>query len=248
MEYEDGRNILYIDFPKSYVFKLETYTWQPRQRGFSIGRMYFVPPSAGERYYLRLLLTVIPGITSFTDLRIIDGVEYLTYKAACLATGLLEHDHRWISCFEDASVWQSGNSLRRLFVIALLEEDVTDPLLLWQQFADKICDDLPRRVAAMVGVPAELERPDLDYGLYLIDGLLVERNRSLRDFGLPPFRYEWSASQPNPLLARELSSDPDQQRELFQAIYSSFNERQALYFDEFKTLTETDPEQVHFFI
>lgn len=54
---------LYQDFPKKFVWKKvgSTYKWTPRQRAKAIGRMYFVPPSAGERFYLRLLLTEIKG-------------------------------------------------------------------------------------------------------------------------------------------------------------------------------------------
>lgn len=40
-----------------------------RQRDPAIGRMYFVPPTAGERFYLQTLLTVVKGAKSFDDLR-----------------------------------------------------------------------------------------------------------------------------------------------------------------------------------
>jgi hypothetical protein len=36
----------------------------------TMGRMYFVQPLEGERYYLRVLLTHIAGATCFEDLRI----------------------------------------------------------------------------------------------------------------------------------------------------------------------------------
>jgi hypothetical protein len=50
---------LYQDFPKKFVWVKSK--WKMRQRGKAIGRMYSVPPSAGERFYLRLLLTVVKG-------------------------------------------------------------------------------------------------------------------------------------------------------------------------------------------
>ena len=67
--------------------------------------MYYVPFMAGERYFLRLFLYVIPGSQSFKDLRTIEGIIYPTYRAAYLATGLLDDDRRWISCFIDAATW-----------------------------------------------------------------------------------------------------------------------------------------------
>jgi hypothetical protein len=51
--------------------------------------MYFVHVASGERFYLRLLLTVVAGATSFENLRTIDGVVYPTFQAACGAMGLL---------------------------------------------------------------------------------------------------------------------------------------------------------------
>ena len=36
--------------------------------------MYFVTVKAGERFYLRLLLTAVKGATSFEDLQIYNGV------------------------------------------------------------------------------------------------------------------------------------------------------------------------------
>lgn len=38
---------------------------------------------AGERYYLRLLLTVVCGPTSFEDIRIIGGHFISDYRSAC---------------------------------------------------------------------------------------------------------------------------------------------------------------------
>ncbi len=62
----------------------------------TVGRMYFVQPSEGERYYLRILLTHVVGATCFEDLRTTHRphtptiVVHPTFKAACLAHGLLQ--------------------------------------------------------------------------------------------------------------------------------------------------------------
>ena len=52
-------------------------------------------PREGERYFLRLMTTVIPNATSFEDLRTADGTVYPTYRAAALAKGLLTDDDEW---------------------------------------------------------------------------------------------------------------------------------------------------------
>ncbi len=54
--------------------------------------MYFVHPAAGERFFLHLLLIVVPGATSSEHLRTIDDIEHPTFQAACKALGLLQDD------------------------------------------------------------------------------------------------------------------------------------------------------------
>jgi hypothetical protein len=92
-QYPEAWNILYQDFPCTYVLVQKTKKWKPRERGEgAIGRMYFASPAQGERFYMRLILTSVPGAMSFEDLRTVDGVQCNSYKAACLALGLLKDD------------------------------------------------------------------------------------------------------------------------------------------------------------
>ena len=88
----------YIDFPKTHVYTKRRNAWTPRQRGYAVGRMFFVHPSGGELYFLRLLLNTVRGPTSFKDLRTIDGQVHPTFKAACVALGLLQDDEEWDNC------------------------------------------------------------------------------------------------------------------------------------------------------
>ena len=78
--------------------------WMLRLKGYSIGRIYFASPNSGERFYLRLLLTVVKGPTSFENLRTVSGVVYDTFKSACVARGLLEDDEEWIQCLREATL------------------------------------------------------------------------------------------------------------------------------------------------
>lgn len=90
--HEDGRHLLYHQFPEHHTWKPKERVWVPRQRGYSIGRIYHYSPVSGERYYLRLLLTVVRGPRSFEELYEVDSVRYPTYYAACIARGLAEND------------------------------------------------------------------------------------------------------------------------------------------------------------
>jgi hypothetical protein len=80
--------------------------------GKTIGRMYHCSPVSGERYYLRLLLTVVCGPRSFTDLYFFDDVRYPTYQAACIARGLAENDQEWFHCFDEAKLFTPAGGLR----------------------------------------------------------------------------------------------------------------------------------------
>jgi hypothetical protein len=166
----------------------------------AIGRLLYVPPQAGERWYLRLLLSNFPGATSFADLRTIHGVTHNTFREACVAAGLLEDDRHWILCFEEASLWQTGRHLRDLFILCLLHGDISQPITLWERFRYIICDDLPRRMPANHGVTPELSDPWVDYGLYLITRAIEDAGHCASDYGLPAHQYTWYQSDGNQLI------------------------------------------------
>ena len=60
-----AHDYLYQDFPKKFVWQKGPAVWKVRQRYKAIGRMYTIPVSAGEAFYLHLLLTVVKGIYCF---------------------------------------------------------------------------------------------------------------------------------------------------------------------------------------
>ncbi len=89
----DGRNVVYVNFLADHVWKIQKKVLLARQRREkAIGGMYFIHPAAGERFFLRLLLTVVLGVPSFEHLRTIDNIEHPTFQVACRALGLLQDD------------------------------------------------------------------------------------------------------------------------------------------------------------
>ncbi|CDO77896.1 hypothetical protein BN946_scf184952.g8 [Trametes cinnabarina] len=97
-----ARQYTYQEFPQHFTWKKETRSWGLRRSGFSLGRMYFVSPNAGELFYLRWLLTIRTGATSFEALRTVNGIVHPTFHATCLALGLLEDDSEWRQCLKEA--------------------------------------------------------------------------------------------------------------------------------------------------
>jgi hypothetical protein len=57
-----------------------------------IGCIYYVHPSVGERYYLRMLLLIVKGAETYEALRTYNNIRYPTFKEACNARVLLKED------------------------------------------------------------------------------------------------------------------------------------------------------------
>ena len=81
-----ARKYTYQEFPQHFTWISTEKKWSIHQSNSAIGRMFFVPPTAGERFYLRTLLTVIKGAKSFEDLQRHQSNEILPmFHAACIA-------------------------------------------------------------------------------------------------------------------------------------------------------------------
>lgn len=184
--------------------------------------MVFIPPTAGEQFYLRTLLAVVKGPKSFEDLRTFEGVVHPTFHAACLARGLLEDDGEWRMCLQEASVMQTGTQLRHLFAIILLFSTPRDSLQLWNEFREHICDDLPRRLLRM-GREDATEEEIYDYGLFLLNNILKESGHALSDFSLPLPLQDWNLQSDNPLIAEQLNYTREDERVNANTRISSLN-------------------------
>lgn len=189
--------------------------------------MYFASPNSGERFYLRLLLTVVRGPTSFDWLRTVNNVMHDTFKSACVARGLLEDDEEWIQCLQEAAIMRTGYQLRRLFVIILTECFPLHPFELWKQFSAHICDDLAHRIRIMFGILNPTDDHIEDYGLYLINQLLHESGKSLVDFPpMPQPTGNWNAIVGNRLLFEHQQLENEAQQSDAQINVDKLNDAQ----------------------
>ena len=59
-------------------------------------------------------------------------------------------DQEWTKCFQEAYLFSSDHSLRNLFVTALVFGQLIDPMSLWLEFRDSICDDLQHKLEQML--------------------------------------------------------------------------------------------------
>ncbi len=98
------------------------------KRGFAIGHMYYAHLTLGERYYLRMLLNCVKGATSYEHLWIVDGIDYNTFKDACIVMDLFVNDDEWHQALEEASRWALGQHLHDMFASMLMFYEVTNPI------------------------------------------------------------------------------------------------------------------------
>jgi hypothetical protein len=162
---------LYPDYPEIAVWSKSKKAWHLRKRAAgwrgggrnnhvtlgTMGRMYFVQPLEGECYYLRVLLTHVARATCFEDLRTTHRthtpttVVHPTFKAACLARGLLQDDAEWDQCLSEATSVQLPRSLQQLFTSLLIYNNVTNPGRLWDKHKGALTEDFLHQARQVSG-------------------------------------------------------------------------------------------------
>lgn len=228
----EAQKYTYQEFPQHFTWIDGQNRWKIRQSHFTIGRMYFVGPTAGERFYLRTLLTVVKGATSFEHLRTYEGQLCPTFRDACIKRGLLEDDGEWRMCLQEACEMQTGSRLRDLFATILYHCNPTQPDELWRDFRIHICDDL-RYALHTLGFDAPSQDDIFDYGLYLLDKALRPYGCTLADFDPMPLPvHDWDTLCSNPLIIEHTNYDPAHERGLATELESRLNDEQRRVFDD----------------
>ncbi|CAA0830302.1 Unknown protein, partial [Striga hermonthica] len=134
-KYPAARELTYAEAPSKFVWNTTIRQWTPRSNEDqpSVGRLRYVPPGSGNNYYLRLLLTVVRGATCHEDYMKVDDVQYLTYRDACYARGLLEDEREYVDGITEASQWASADALRRMFASLLVSGSFGRPDDVWNK-------------------------------------------------------------------------------------------------------------------
>jgi hypothetical protein len=126
------------------------------------------------------------------------------------------------------------------FVTLLHNCSPSDPLALWMEFRVNICDDLRHALHFKNIILDPTKEQVFDYGLYLINCLLGNGNRSLRDWPAMPFLQEnWAQVVGNRLIAEQHSYDNDEQTELANQRIPTLNNAQRAAFDAIVNAVKT---------
>jgi hypothetical protein len=154
-----------------------------------IGRMYFINPSMGEKYYLRLLLTKVKGATSFESLRTVRRHDMTiqvceTFKEAAIQLGLLEDDRDNDNTLADCVLYGMPVQLRELFSMILLYNEVADAPALWEKYRSHFIEDFEHTYTRIMQLPPP---QDLMYNKALLDinQQLLVQGKNTTTFGLP---------------------------------------------------------------
>ena len=111
-----------------------------QQRIKSISRIYYANIASGERYYLRVLLIVTLGATSYIDLYTFKGIVYNTFRQCYIARGLANNNKEQDKALTKARDQQSNKVLRGIFIIRLRDKGITDAGALQAKFKANLGD------------------------------------------------------------------------------------------------------------
>jgi len=177
--YPEARNLTYSQFPGKFFWKAKKHCWSPRKRGYSVGRIYFVPPGSGQLFYLRTLLNYVKGPTSFEEIKTVGGIVKDSFKDACYARGLLEDDKEFIDAIVEASLWGTGSFLRHLFVTLLVAKQISRPDIVWNSTWECLGEDILHRQRRILQFPGTLPIHLYTHNVFLYIELFL-----LTDYGL----------------------------------------------------------------
>jgi len=228
-----ARELTYIEFPTKWVWNKKYKEWRPCKGPTKFGRAIYINPSCGELYYLRMLLNVAKGATSYEDLRTISGVLYPTFKDACQSMGLLGDDNEWREALREASMWGSAAQMRQLLVTIVLFCSVCDAASLFNEFYEYFTDDILYNIKKMVQLPTYnvLEDHLKNYVLLELDSLFVKNGGLMTDHGLPEPDRTMRSRGANRLLAEELAYDYEDLVRIHGTLVGQLNVEQKNVYD-----------------
>ncbi|XP_071693584.1 uncharacterized protein [Rutidosis leptorrhynchoides] len=207
----DGHSLTYIDFPSKFVWNSSGKMWTPRRRSNDkvIGRLAYVHPTAGELFYLRMLLCHQRGCSSFMHIKTVNGITCPTYRVACEMLGLLGDDREWDIALEEATITATSSQMRVLFSNILLHCHPTNPGKLFDKHWKSMSYDIPLKAASTLHIDHLcINESDLRfYVLYELQILLIPFSKSVTDFGLPSIPEQLLADLQNRLIMEEKNYD-----------------------------------------
>ncbi|KAJ3706867.1 hypothetical protein LUZ61_010572 [Rhynchospora tenuis] len=243
-----ARQLTYPEVTKNYTWHQDERARRLREQGYRLARVHFIPPTAGDLYYQRMLLNSVRGAASFEDLRTVNGVLYNTYKEACNALGLLHDNSEWLYTMQEAAASASSDQLRSIFIDILLYSDVADAKELWTSCWSFMGDDIIREMRSAHGNFQLTIDPDVlkDYILHKLSDILFIRGYSLQYVDLPVPLHNRPTGFTNRLLSEQYSYNTADLRMQIPHLMSGLNIEQKTIFDVVLDSVHTKKSQLFF--
>nr|GEU31386.1 ATP-dependent DNA helicase PIF1-like [Tanacetum cinerariifolium] len=188
-------------------------------------------------------------IMSFTDLKMVNKINYATFKAACFVYGLLNDDKEWTHAIAEASIWAMAQQLRDLYVTILFLCDVSRPLKLWEENWVRLSEDILDKKRKHYRYPELnlLDEQVRNYCLLEIQDLLNTHGKSLIDFkDLPQPNPNPLTNLDNHLLREPLSFDVNKSKVEHEKLHSMLNPEQHLIYEQIIESVHNDKGQFCF--
>jgi hypothetical protein len=238
-KHEDARHLTYCDFPKEWTWVASDRYWRKRVPCAKIGHMYYVHPTAGELYYLRMLLMIVKGARNYADVRTFNGRVYETFLGSCEARGLLESDNEWNLLFDEAIVSASANQLRPLFVTVILFCSISNVRALFDKYWVYFPDDIHKWLRDALGnlnyiVPQEQL---MNLLIHMLTELFANSGGNINTYDLPKPTVQGLSMGENRLINDELDLEPLMLSMYASSLVSQLNADQKSIFD---TITERE--------
>nr|GEX21783.1 leucine-rich repeat transmembrane protein kinase protein [Tanacetum cinerariifolium] len=178
----NARSLLYKDFPRHYAWNKGSRHWSPRKKQAMRGHLVSASPAEGELYYLRILLSNVPGPTGWDDHYSVNNVRYSTIRKAALERGLIENDNCSSQSLTEAALFQLPIAQRRLFTTILIYCEPGDVRKLWDDHYESMSEDYGRQYDSSVQV-CYMVLNDINISLQSM-------GKNLSDFDLPKISLE----------------------------------------------------------
>lgn len=207
-----GHDLTYCQFPNRYTWDGTSKLWTVRRRGFKLGRLRYVHPSAGETFFLWMLLMVVKGAKNYEDVRTHAGILYPTFREACQARGLIGDDTEWSFIFDEAVLWATPYQLRNLFMTILVYCEVGNVRALFDRYWKYMADDITYRLRVAIDNPSYVP---LDIVLQAalmkeLAHMFCNNGLSIATYDLPQIDNALADASGNRLILEELSYDKTQ--------------------------------------
>ncbi|XP_058762953.1 uncharacterized protein LOC131636353 [Vicia villosa] len=248
-KYEEAQTLTYGQFVSKFVYHKKQREWKPRKKGFTIGRLIWVLPTTGELFYLRMMLTVAKGPTTYEEIRTVDNIQYDTFRDAYFAMGFLEDDKEYIAAIKEASHWGTGHFLRKLFVIMLLSGAVNRPAHVWEQTWLLLSDGVLHTQRALAANPElVLTQEELqNLTLIEIEKMLQANRRTLKDFSPIPYPDAYVLEQlGNRLIYDERNYDTTSMNSEFENLFAALTDKQRGIYEKIIHAVESQKPTVFF--